>query len=233
MPGYKALPAFMTGAAADQVREAEARHRVGDSTAAVQLLEEALAASIAVRPVYPGWLCGRLAALYRTLGRHDDEVLLLERYRDSQVSEEARTRYDARLCKARTIAERKRRRNSGALDSVRASLDRPRTRRSRSSSTPVAAAPAVAPAPAFSTQAVAGLTAAMHAENEDHEPMMQAALRRLASEGRAAGAPVELLVSALKTAVSSSNGIDASELSARYGAALIQLLALYFEEDAE
>jgi hypothetical protein len=233
MPGYKALPAFMTGAAADQVREAEARHRVGDSAAAVQLLEEALAASIAIRPVYPGWLCGRLAALYRTLGRHDDEVLLLERYRDSQVSEEARTRYDARLCKARTIAERKRPRNSGALDSVRASLDRPRTRRSRSGATPVTAAPVVAPAPAFSIQAVAGLTAAMHAETEHHEPMMRTALQRLAGEGRAAGAPVELLVSALKTATSSSNGLDASELSARYGAALIQLLALYFEEDAE
>jgi hypothetical protein len=233
MPGYKALPAFMTGAAADQVREAEARHRVGDSVAAVQLLEEALAASIAARPVYPGWLCGRLAALYRTLGRHDDEVLLLERYRESQVSEEARTRYDARLCKARTIAERKRPRHSGALDSVRASLDRPRTRRSRSGSTPASAAPAVPPAPAFSTEALGALTAAMHAEVEDHEPMMQAALQRLASEGRAAGAPVELLVSALKTATSSSNAIDAGELSARYGAALIQLLALYFEEDAE
>src|SRR6476619_2647784 len=121
MPGYKALPPFMTGDAADQVREAEARHRTGDSAAA-HLLEEALAASIAVRPAYPGWLCGRLAALYRTLGRYDDEVHLLERYRESQTSEEARTRYDARLSKARTIAERKRRPDSGALDSVRASL---------------------------------------------------------------------------------------------------------------
>src|SRR5919107_140514 len=134
MPGYKALPSFMTGAAADQVREAEARHKIGDSAAAVQLLEEALAASIATRPAYPGWLCGRLAALYRTLGRYDDEVHLLERYRESQTSEEARTRYDARLCKARTIAERKRRPDSGALDSVRASLGRPRSRRSRSAS---------------------------------------------------------------------------------------------------
>jgi hypothetical protein len=233
MPGYKALPAFMTGAAADQVREAEARHRVGDSAAAVQLLEEALAASIAVRPVYPGWLCGRLAALYRTLGRHDDEVLLLERYRDSQVSEEARTRYDARLCKARTIAERKRRRNSGALESVRASLDRPRTRRSRGSAIAAAAPPPPAAPPAFSSAALADLHAAMHADAEDYDAVMQTTLRRFAAEGRAAGAPVELLVSALKTASSSSNGIDPGELSARYGAALIQLLALYFEEDAE
>src|SRR3981081_4332624 len=131
MPGYKSLPSFMTGDAADQVREAEARHRIGDSVAAVHLLEEALVASVAARGAYPGWLCGRLAALYRTLGRYDDEVHLLERYRDSQTSEDARTRYDARLCKARTIAERKRRPQSGALDSVRASLGRPRTRRAR------------------------------------------------------------------------------------------------------
>jgi hypothetical protein len=234
MPGYKALPAFMTGAAADQVREAEARHRVGDSAAAVLLLEEALAASIAVRPVYPGWLCGRLAALYRTLGRHDDEVLLLERYRDSQVSEEARTRYDARLCKARTIAERKRRSHSGALESVRASLERPRTRRSRSSGVTVAASSTESTAPAISSAALAALNEAMHVDTDElHQQMIHAAVTRLASEGRAAGAPVELLVSALKTATSSSNGIEAGRLSARYGAALIQLLALYFEEDAE
>ena len=223
----------MTGAAADQVREAEARHRVGDSAAAVQLLEEALAASLAARPVYPGWLCGRLAALYRTLGRHDDEVLLLERYRDSQVSEDARTRYDARLCKARTIAERKRRRNSGALESVRASLDRPRTRRSRGAAVK-AAPPAQAPIElAFSSATLAALGAAMHAEGDEHASLVSGAIEQLSAEGRAVDAPIEVLVSALKHATSSSNGIDASELSARYGAALIRLLALYFEEDAE
>lgn len=226
MPGYKALPPFMTGEAADQVREAEARHRTGDSAAAVHLLEEALAASIAVRPAYPGWLCGRLAALYRTLGRYDDEVHLLERYRESQTSEEARTRYDARLSKARTIAERKRRPASGALDSVRASLGRPRTRRSR----------AAAPKPAVATvhpETMEALVRGLHAEGDDHEQLTREALVRLAAEGHATHAPAALLVSALKTAVASSNGIDATELSSRYGAALIQLLALYFEEDAE
>ena len=223
----------MTGTAADQVREAEARHRVGDSAAAVQLLEEALAASLAARPVYPGWLCGRLAALYRTLGRHDDEVLLLERYRDSQVSEEARTRYDARLCKARTIAERKRRRNSGALESVRASLERPRTRRSRSGaakSAPPAPAPVETP---FAPDTLTGLRDALHADGEQHVELVRVAVERLAAEGRAAHVPAEVLVTALKSSVASSNGIEANELSSRYGVALIQLLALYFEEDAE
>src|SRR3954469_3801926 len=179
MPGYKALPSFMTGAAADQVREAEARHKTGDSATAVQLLEEALAASIATRPAYPGWLCGRLAALYRTLGRYDDEVHLLERYRESQVSEEARTRYDARLCKARTIAERKRRPDSGALDSVRASLGRPRSRRSRSVVTEVQPY-------AVSGATIEALTLALHADGEAHEELTRFAVERLAVEGRAA-----------------------------------------------
>lgn len=228
MPGYKALPSFMTGAAADQVREAEARHRTGDSAAAVQLLEEALAASIATRPAYPGWLCGRLAALYRTLGRYDDEVHLLERYRESQTSEEARTRYDARLCKARTIAERKRRPDSGALESVRASLGRPRTRRSRSASVATAPQPYAVSAPTMEI-----LAQALHTEGEMHEERTRHAVERLAIEGRAAHAPADLLVAALKRATASQNGIDAGELSSRYGAALLLLLALYFEEAAE
>jgi hypothetical protein len=216
----------MTGAAADQVREAEARHKTGDSATAVQLLEEALAASIATRPAYPGWLCGRLAALYRTLGRYDDEVHLLERYRESQTSEEARTRYDARLCKARTIAERKRRPDSGALESVRASLGRPRSRRSRT------AIPKVQPY-AVSAPTMEALTQALHAEGDAYEELMRIAVERLAAEGRAAHAPADLLVAALKRATASQNGIDAAELSSRYGAALLQLLALYFEEAAE
>lgn len=226
MPGYKALPSFMTGAAADQVREAEARHRTGDSAMAVQLLEEALAASVAARPAYPGWLCGRLAALYRTLGRYDDEVHLLERYRESQTSEEARTRYDARLCKARTIAERKRRPDSGALDSVRASLGRRRTRRSRS-------AIGKGEAYAVSATTMEALAHALHFEGAEYAGLTRLAVERLAAEGRAARAPADLLVAALKRATASRNGIDDLELSSRYGAALLQLLALYFEEDPE
>jgi len=233
MPGYKTLPAFMTGDAADQVREAEARHRTGDSATAVTLLEEALAASVVLRPIFPGWLCGRLAALYRTLGRYDDEVRLLERYRDSQTSEEARTRYDARLCKARTIAERKRRTQSGALDSVRASLGRPRARRSRGGSPPRSPPLAHPVHSIVSAASLASLTEALHSQEDDHERLTHVALERLTAEGHAVHAPVELLVSALKAATSSTNGTPAAELSARYSAALVQLLALYFEEDAE
>ena len=93
--------------------------RAGDATEAVRLLELTLDSCARTKPELPGWLCGRLAALYRSLKRYDDEVLLLERYRESQTSEEARTRFDARLSKARAIAERKRRTETRALASVR------------------------------------------------------------------------------------------------------------------
>jgi hypothetical protein len=212
----------MTGDAADQAREADARHRVGDSAAAIRLLEEALSASIAKAPVYPGWLCGRLAALYRTLGRYDDEVRLLERYRESQTSEEARTRYDARLCKARAIAERKRRRDSGALDSVRASIGRPRT--------PVP--PALG---GFGDEAIGMLATALAADADLFPSALRVGLDALIAEGQAVEAPAELLVTALKTALAvsgASNGVSAEQRSARYSDALVQLLALYFEEEA-
>ena len=119
MPGYKALPEEFDGPAADQVRYAEVLQRAGDAAEAVRLLELTLESCVRTRPELPGWLCGRLAALYRALKRYDDEVLLLERYRESQTSEDARTRFDARLSKARAIAERKRRTETRALASVR------------------------------------------------------------------------------------------------------------------
>jgi len=119
VPGYKALPDEFDGPAAEQVRYAEVLQRAGDATEAVRLLELTLDSCARTKPELPGWLCGRLAALYRSLKRYDDEVLLLERYRESQTSEEARTRFDARLSKARAIAERKRRTETRALASVR------------------------------------------------------------------------------------------------------------------
>lgn len=119
MPGYKPLPSTYSGSAAEQVRIAEVVHRAGDAETAVVLLEELLEAFAARGAELPGWICGRLAALYRALKRYDDEVLVLERFRSSQSTEDARTRFDARLSKARAIAERKRRRDTRALWSVR------------------------------------------------------------------------------------------------------------------
>src|SRR3954464_6546613 len=129
MPGYRSLSANISGDAAVHAREAEVQQRGGDSEAAARLLEEALEASLRVKPELPGWVCGRLASIYRTLKRYDDEVALLERYRESQTSEEARTRFDARLSKARAIADRKRRPVTGALETVRQVRRRAKERR--------------------------------------------------------------------------------------------------------
>ena len=100
MPGYRSLSAHLSGTAADHAREAELSQRGGDAEAA-QLLEEALEASVRARPEMPGWICGRLASIYRSLKRYDDEVGCSSGIANRRRSEEARTRFDARLSKAR------------------------------------------------------------------------------------------------------------------------------------
>lgn len=90
-----------------------------------ELLETALDEFVRAERPLPSSICGRLATAYRALGRYDDEVLLLEQYRESQVDDIARARFEARLGKARTLAERMRRRDSGAILSVRDVLARP------------------------------------------------------------------------------------------------------------
>ncbi|MDB4881227.1 MAG: hypothetical protein JWL60_2673 [Gemmatimonadetes bacterium] len=228
MPGYRALSSSVTGLAADSAREAESLRRDGDPENAVLLLEEALAASERVNPELPGWLCGRLAALYRTLGRYDDEVLLLERYRESQTSEEARSRYDARLSKARTIAERKRRSDSGALSSVRKVLGTPRRR----GGTP--AGGVVIQAPRDRGAEFIALLADLlgEATTPDSAARVDLVVAQYAADGRANGVPIERLVSGLRTASSQAVTlhVDADERDRRFSAALVGLLAAYFEE---
>lgn len=217
----------MTGETADQVRRAESRRLDGDPASAVVLLEEALCASERARPDLPGWLCGRLAALYRSVGRYDDEVSLLERYRDSQRTEEARSRYDARLSKARTIAERKRPRDSGALRSIRASMSRP----SRASTRADAEAPLAAE---LSATLRASLTLAVQASKRgaSHgETAVAHCFALMCAEARGNGVPIESLVAALRYAhadVYRAMPNDAHETA--FALALVELLAVYFEE---
>ena len=120
MPGYRELPDSLTGAAADSARQAAHLEQAGDRHGALELYEDALRAALRESPEVPAFLCGRLAMLYRTLGRHADEVALLEQYRDSQCSDEARTRFDARLSKATALAVKNKPKESTALASVRA-----------------------------------------------------------------------------------------------------------------
>jgi len=226
MPGYKPLPSSVTGPEADQVRQAESRRRGGDAEDAVRLLEDALMASLELRSEIPGWLCGRLAAIYRTLGRYDDEVHLLERYRESQRTEEARTRYDARLSKARIIAERKRRPDSGALRSVRVAMGRPTSRRPAL----VHSLPKQA-GPMFSKAAVDALTSALATPSAAESKQLDDALALVCAEAHANECSVEDLVAVLRrAAVALPTMQRGSTRDSRYDSALLLLLALYFKD---
>ena len=134
LPGYRPLPASITGPVAEAVRRAEVLVHRGQLDPACRVLEGTLD-TYDEGSELPNWLCGRLAAVYRALGRYADEVMLLERFRESQASDAARRRYDARLSKARVLAARARP-GSQALASVRRAMDRP-SRNQRSAAAPV------------------------------------------------------------------------------------------------
>lgn len=119
MPGYRELPLRFVGRVADATRVAQERDAVGDANAAIFLYEAAVALTLADGDGVPGFLCGRLAVLYRKAGRLEDEILLLERYAMSQVSETLLNRFVSRLGKVRALSDRVVRRDSGALASVR------------------------------------------------------------------------------------------------------------------
>jgi hypothetical protein len=232
MPGYRSLSAHLAGTAAEHAREAELRQRGGDPESAARLLEEALEASVRVRPEMPGWICGRLASIYRTLKRYDDEVELLERYRESQSSEEARTRFDARLSKARAIADRKRRPSTGALETVRQVRHRSSLRRRtppRGQQSIAAAAGQVVGAPSADDELRASLCDLSPAGDQ----RMRAALARMCAEAHAESAHMEDLVVALKDAWAETSppaDFSDAEWHERYSSALVALLALYFGE---
>ncbi|MDB4899720.1 MAG: hypothetical protein JWN53_1528 [Gemmatimonadetes bacterium] len=230
MPGYRALSSNVTGAAADHAREAESLRREGDPHMAVQLLESAIEATRALNAELPGWLCGRLAALYRTLGRYDDEVLLLEQYRESQRTEEARTRFDARLSKARTIAERKRRSDSGALSSVRKVMGTPRRRgatavmRSTSDVAP--------PAPLLPAELVVRLAAALDRPDATESAELDDVLAQIGATAKATAVPVEALVVVLREVSARASSLTDTQRAERYSESLLRLLAVYFDEVA-
>jgi hypothetical protein len=226
MPGSRTHSSQLGGSAAEHAREAELRQRGGDTETAAQLLEDALDASMRVHPEMPGWLCGRLASVYRSLKRYDDEVMLLERYRESQRSEEARTRFDARLSKARAIAERKRRPQTGALETVR------QVRR-RSSARRRTARPAIDAIPEASVAAPrdAALCAALADVSPSGAAHTRAVLARMCADARRTGTPMEELVAALKRAwIDTPRPAELSdqEWHERYSSTLIELLALHF-----
>jgi hypothetical protein len=232
MPGYRSLSLHLSGRAADHAREAELSQRHGDPQTAARLLEEALEASLRTRSEMPGWICGRLASIYRTLKRYDDEVELLERYRESQTSEEARTRFDARLSKARAIADRKRRPVTGALETVREVRHRSSQRRRTPARGQAAIAPAHGDAPDESATQLE-LRAALVDRSEDRDERMRAVLTTLCADAQARAVHIEDLVTSLKQTWSElpvPAGVSSDEWHERYSWALVELLAQYFGE---
>ena len=131
MPGYRSLSEKYVGPGASLARIAEEHRRNGDFNAAATALEEALFAVMAESAVMLPWVCGRLASLYRSLGRLEDEERLLERYRESQITEEGRSRLSARLTKVQAMLGRRRHRDSGAHQSVAKVLQRSKARAHR------------------------------------------------------------------------------------------------------
>lgn len=232
MPGYRTLSAHLSGTAADHAREAELSQRDGDPEAAARLLEEALEASLRARPEMPGWVCGRLASLYRTLKRYDDEVELLERYRESQTSEEARTRFDARLSKARAIAERKRRPLTGALETVR----QVRHRSSQRRRTPPRGQPVITAtngAAPVALRTFPELRGAIADVSPGGNVRLREALEAMCAEALATDAQIEHVVAALKYAWMETPippDVTPEEWHERYSSALVEILALYFGE---
>jgi hypothetical protein len=211
------------------VRYAEVLQRAGDPDEAVRMLETTLDLYALSTPELPGWLCGRLAALYRALKRYDDEVALLERYRESQSSEDARTRFDARLSKARAIAERKRRTDTRALSSVRRVINGHEDDDMPISDVPFAADDAF---PAATARAVreALVDAAMNGARPappDH------ALAGMCAHAHQQSHSPERLVGALKDiwrGTPRPERIDARRWEATYRSALTRMLALYFDD---
>ncbi|MEO8560593.1 MAG: hypothetical protein ABI601_00865 [bacterium] len=228
MPGYKTLPEQFDGPAAAQVRFAEVLQRAGANDDAAQLLESALEVCVATTPELPGWLCGRLASIYRTLKRHDDEVRLLMRYRDSQTSEEARARFDARLSKAHAIAARSSRSETRMLASVRTAVN-------RKSGAAMAVTAMSGDQLGFGSDALGalrdGFTAAA---TSGDEVGLASALLRLRRDAKTNDYPPEQLVAAVKLAwraAAPRAEDDAEAWNALYRDALTRSLALYFDED--
>jgi hypothetical protein len=228
MPGYKALPDQYGGRVAQGVRYAEVLQRAGATDDAVQVLETALEMCTATSPEIPEWLCGRLAALYRVLKRVDDEVRLLERYRDShQRSQDAGTRFDARLSKARAIADRQRRSDTRSLTSVQKAPNRITT------DVPVAILVTDDDSD-FPPGTRAMLRAAfLDAAASRDVGRLAPALLCLRDQARACGVPPERLVATIKSVWGDAvlpTGVDRAAWDALYRDALTQSLTLYFGE---
>jgi hypothetical protein len=105
MPGYRPLRNAETLEEVAAASRADALSRDGRDEEAVLLLERLIAELEEADGELPMWPYGRLAFLYRRMRRYRDEVALLERYISVQADSEQAVRFNARLSKARSLAE--------------------------------------------------------------------------------------------------------------------------------
>ena len=131
MGGYRISADNFTGDLGALVREAMERWSEGQAHEAAALYEQAFCRALTGGTEIPASIVGRLAVIYRRLGRFDDEIFLLERYRDSLTDDDLQARYRARLAKAYALASQHRISDSVALASVRAATERGVSKRRR------------------------------------------------------------------------------------------------------
>lgn len=103
MPGYRPLRSAEEPRHVAVAARADELSRAGHDDEAARVLEELIAELEASGDALPNWPYGRLAFVYRRLGRHADEVELLERYVALQPDEEQSVRFNARLSKAHAL----------------------------------------------------------------------------------------------------------------------------------
>ena len=132
MGGYRMRADSFSGDLAELVHEAMEHGSEGRAMEAAALYEQAFCRALSHDGDVPASIVGRLAVIYRRLGQFDDEIFLLERYRDSLTSDELQARCRARLTKAYALAAQHRISDSVALASVRASTERSASKRRRS-----------------------------------------------------------------------------------------------------
>ena len=106
MPAFTPLSDRAPQGHADAAAHVDELRREGRLTEAVAFLAEVIR-ELEQQPGHvPAWPYGRLALLYRHLGAYDDEVRVLERFQALVPDGVHRTRFAARLSKARALADR-------------------------------------------------------------------------------------------------------------------------------
>ncbi|HEV7992400.1 MAG TPA: hypothetical protein VGP25_11290 [Gemmatimonadaceae bacterium] len=106
MPAFPPLPDAAPRAHADAAAHADQLLKAGRRADAIAYLSGMIEELERETEPVPAWPYGRLALLHRHARNYDDEVRVLERYQALVPDGTQRTRFAARLSKARALADR-------------------------------------------------------------------------------------------------------------------------------